>query len=96
EDDEDWVDELESMSPDEQEEFEQELIPVKLVLAKVRKLSFKIVNSSTILLPAWRDICKSLKLPEKLIPRDVKTRWNSTFDMAIVTVQYKDAVKRIT
>ena len=35
EDDEDWVDEIASLSIEEQAEFEQELVPVKLVLAKV-------------------------------------------------------------
>ena len=48
------------------------------------------------MLPAWREICEDLKLPEKLIPRDVKTRWNSTFDMVVVTINYKKAYKRIT
>ncbi|RDX42156.1 hypothetical protein OH76DRAFT_1298982, partial [Lentinus brumalis] len=86
---EEWVDELASMSEEEQAEFEVELVAVKVVLAKIRKVAFKIINSVTILLPAWREICLDLNLNEKLIPRDVKTHWNSTFDMALVTIQYK-------
>ncbi len=35
EDDEEWVDEVESLSPEERDEFEQKVVPVKLVLAKV-------------------------------------------------------------
>lgn len=31
-------------------------------------------------------------MPQKLIPRDVHTRWNSTYDMLDVAVKYKDAV----
>ncbi|RDX54667.1 hypothetical protein OH76DRAFT_1327007, partial [Lentinus brumalis] len=63
---------------------------------QVRKLAFKIVNSSTILLPAWYDLCRQLNMAEKLIPRDVPTRWNSTYDMAVATVEYEAVYKRIT
>ncbi len=62
----------------------------------MRKLAFKVVNSSTILLPAWYDLCRQLKMSEKLIPRDVPTRWNSTYNMAVTTVEYQDVYKRIT
>lgn len=54
------------------------------------------MNSTTILLPAWRSLCKECGLAEKLIPRDVKTCWNSSYDMAIVTVDYKKVYQRIT
>lgn len=30
-----------------------------------------------------------------MIPRDVRTRWNSTYDMIVVAIQYKDAVNRV-
>ena len=33
-----------------------------------------------------------LQLPDKLIPRDVRTRWNSTFDMLDMAVKYRKAV----
>ncbi|TFK79536.1 hypothetical protein K466DRAFT_469601, partial [Polyporus arcularius HHB13444] len=89
EDDEDWVDEIVSMSEEEAGEFEVELIVVKVLLAKVRVLAFKIVNFPTKLLPAWREICSELGLDDKLIPCNVQTRWNSTYDMAIVTTQYE-------
>ncbi len=59
-------------------------------------MAYKIVNSPTILLPAWRDLCRELGLPVKLIPRDVQTRWNSSYDMAVATVEYKKVVRRIT
>lgn len=38
-DDESWVDEVASLSPEEQEEFNKEVRPVKLVLLKVRSTS---------------------------------------------------------
>ncbi|RDX40180.1 hypothetical protein OH76DRAFT_1297766, partial [Lentinus brumalis] len=97
EDDDEWVDEIESLSPEERVEFLERIVLVKLVLAKkVRKLAFKVVNSSTILLPAWYDLCCQLKMAERLIPRDVKTRWNSTYDMAFTTVEYQEVYKRLT
>ncbi len=36
EDDDEWVDEVESLSPEEREQFLERVVPVKLVLAKVR------------------------------------------------------------
>ena len=33
------------------------------------------------MLPAWKTILKNLKMAERVLPRDVTTRWNSTFDM---------------
>ncbi|KAH9009716.1 hypothetical protein EDB84DRAFT_1241424, partial [Lactarius hengduanensis] len=53
------------------------------------KLSFAIVHSTTIALPAWREACVNNALPSCLIPRDVKTRWNSTYDMLKVASEYR-------
>ncbi|KAJ7664174.1 hypothetical protein B0H14DRAFT_2658689 [Mycena olivaceomarginata] len=36
------------------------------------------------------------KLPERLIPRDVRTRWNSAFDMFLFSFKYRRAVDAIT
>jgi hypothetical protein len=47
------------------------------------------VNSTTLLLPAWKEMLKTLKLDEKLMPRDVRTRWNSTFVMLDFAVQHQ-------
>jgi hypothetical protein len=54
------------------------------------------INSTTILLPAWYDALASLKLPQRNMPRDIQTRWNSTYDMLRFALKYKDAVKVMT
>ena len=63
---------------------------------KIRKLSFAIINSTTIALPAWRKACTNHKLPLNLIPRDVKTRWNSTYDMVKMAFAFRAAIDDIT
>jgi hypothetical protein len=63
---------------------------------QVRQLSFAIIHSTTIALPAWRRICRELKLKERLIPRDVVTRWNSTYDMMKFALTYRMAIDKIT
>ncbi len=63
---------------------------------QLHKLSFKIINLSTILLPTWRSILNELKMKQKMLLHDVATRWNSTYDMLVVALEYKKAVKQIT
>lgn len=63
---------------------------------QLRKLSFRIINSSTLLLPAWQEILRSLKLSVKNIPRDVATRWNSTYDMLSFALEYRTPIATIS
>ncbi|KIK31915.1 hypothetical protein CY34DRAFT_31663, partial [Suillus luteus UH-Slu-Lm8-n1] len=57
-----------------------------------QKLAFKIVHSSTFLLPEWKQKLTDLKLAVRIMPRDVSTRWNSTFDMLEFAIKYRQAV----
>ncbi|KAL1748219.1 hypothetical protein HDZ31DRAFT_30289 [Schizophyllum fasciatum] len=62
---------------------------------QLRKLAFKVVNSSTILLPAWKEILQDLNMRVKLLPRDVRTRWNSTYDMLVSALEHRDAIDKM-
>ncbi|TFK78992.1 hypothetical protein K466DRAFT_474410, partial [Polyporus arcularius HHB13444] len=59
-------------------------------------LAYKILHSSTVLLPAWHTIVADLNLPPRVLPRDVRTRWNSTYQMLDVALKYREAVDDIT
>jgi len=50
-------------------------------LLQLRKLAFMVIHSTTIILPVWHAILEQLDLPDRIMPHDVSTRWNSTFDM---------------
>ncbi|THU95822.1 hypothetical protein K435DRAFT_557970, partial [Dendrothele bispora CBS 962.96] len=62
----------------------------------LRKISFKTINSSTILLPQGYSVLEELKLTQTVIPRDVSTRWNSTCDMLDYCCNHKKAVRLYT
>ncbi|KAJ7200117.1 hypothetical protein GGX14DRAFT_372475 [Mycena pura] len=63
---------------------------------QIRKLAFALVNSTTNALPAWRQACQASGMKVRLLPRDVRTRWNSTYDMLVVAVQYKAVINVVT
>ncbi|KAA1479966.1 hypothetical protein DENSPDRAFT_789743 [Dentipellis sp. KUC8613] len=90
-----WVDEREGMTEAERDELRTQVAPVKLVLVKIQKIAFKIVHSTTILLPAWKTVLTDLGQRERLIPRDVSTRWNSTYDMLVVALEHQVAIRTI-
>jgi hypothetical protein len=54
------------------------------------------VDLTTLALPAWKRTCLTYKLPERLILRYVRTRWNSTLDILLFAVKYRGAVDAIT
>jgi hypothetical protein len=53
-------------------------------------------NSTTIILPQWFLILNDLELAARMMPRDVATHWNSTFDMLDFAIQHITAINAIT
>ncbi|KAJ6473781.1 hypothetical protein C8R45DRAFT_835122, partial [Mycena sanguinolenta] len=62
----------------------------------IRQFAFAVVNSTTITLPAWRSACTSHNKRVRLIPCDVRTRWNSLYDMLVVAIEYREVVNSLT
>jgi hypothetical protein len=56
---------------------------------QLRKLAYRIVNSSTLLLPKWKKHLAALKIEERLMLRDVRMRWNLTFKMLEFAMQHR-------
>lgn len=67
-----------------------------LSVTQLRKTTFAIKNSSTIILPRWYEVLDELGLDARMMPRDVSTRWNSTYDMLRFAVDYRVAIDTIT
>lgn len=110
-DDDGLGDERDGMSEEEVAELEESLVLIQLMLTKVSnfKLSLKlsnivqlralanaIKNSSTIILPYWLVKLEELGLRVRMMPRDVSTRWNSTFDMLKFAIDYRAAIDAVT
>lgn len=54
------------------------------------------IHSTTIALPTWHETCRAHRLTVRLLPRDVATRWNSTYDMLVVARKYSTVIDSIT
>ncbi|GBE80100.1 putative AC transposase [Sparassis crispa] len=89
-------DECEGMSMEDHAALDASVRPVKLILVKLRKIASVIIHSSTKLLPAWLKVLADLELAERKMPRDVITRWNSTFRMLEFALEYWLAVDEMT
>ncbi|KAF8436869.1 hypothetical protein L210DRAFT_3356704, partial [Boletus edulis BED1] len=58
-------------------------------------ISFKIIHSTTILLPAWIANLEEFGMAVKMILHDVVTCWNSTFDMANFALEYHEYCNKL-
>ena len=92
----DNFDELDDMDADLREELIADTAIVRAMVSKLRQLSFLIVRSTTIALPAWRRYCKEFGLKRRILPRDVVTRWNSTYYMLSFAIKYRAAIDAMT
>lgn len=72
---------------------------VKQVFVKTRKQivqMLQVIHSTTIILPAWKTVLKDLDLPVRIIPCDVSTQWNSTYNMLDFALTYQEGIDVIT
>ncbi|KAF9038792.1 hypothetical protein BDZ89DRAFT_909870, partial [Hymenopellis radicata] len=83
-----FTDVLPELTDAEREQLAKDVKPICLALVKLLSLAFKIINSLTILLPTWKCLLREHKIVEQLIPHDVKTQSNSTFDMIAFSLKY--------
>jgi hypothetical protein len=56
----------------------------------------KILHSTTNVLPAWKAILKAQKQTITLMPLDVATRWNSTFDLLEYALRHQKELDTVT
>ena len=63
---------------------------------QLRKFSYAVKKSTTILLPQWYTTLSSCGLPRRMMPRDVATRWNSTYDMLSFALDFRPAIDSMT
>ncbi|KAJ7506382.1 hypothetical protein B0H11DRAFT_1640889, partial [Mycena galericulata] len=82
-------DEVAHMLADERETFMEQTKEIRSALIKVRTVAKKTIHSTTKLLPAWKQLLLDLQMPHKILPHDVKTRWNSTYDMIVAALKYR-------
>ena len=76
--------------------FRTQLYYLILIFVQLCTLTNAIKNSSTILLPQWNATLEVLGLNVHIMPCDVSTCWNSTFDMLDFAINYCTALDAMT
>ncbi|KAJ7790666.1 hypothetical protein B0H14DRAFT_2158408, partial [Mycena olivaceomarginata] len=92
----DIFDEKAVMLDEDREVFTEETKGISGTLGKIRTVCNKIINSPTKLLPCWRKVVKANRLALHVLPHDVKTRWNSTYNMINAALAYRRAIHEFT
>ncbi|KAE9383673.1 hypothetical protein BT96DRAFT_745260, partial [Gymnopus androsaceus JB14] len=87
-----FVDVLAEMTVVEKEEWAVAVMPLHNVLVKTRRISFKVINSPTILLPSWCKAVAGSAFCNRTLPQDVSTHWNSTYNMLAAFIKMKEYV----
>ncbi|KAH9933856.1 uncharacterized protein B0H18DRAFT_845661, partial [Fomitopsis serialis] len=90
------IDPLADLADSAREQIFVQTTEVRTTLSKVRQLANAVIRSTTLALPAWARACQAKNLPVRQIPRDVKTRWNSTYHMLRFAFDYCSAIDAIT
>lgn len=67
---------------------------IKHVISKVRE-SVKHVKSSTLRWQQFKEVASQVRAPCKNVVLDVRTRWNSTYEMLDTALEFKDAFLRL-
>jgi hypothetical protein len=111
EDDGEDGDGCDGMSEEEVADLDESLVLVQLMLTKVSEFKLSlflsnpnqlqahantIKNSSMIILPKWLEKLEELDLNVRMMPRDVSTCWNSTFDMLKFALDYRITIDSIS
>ncbi|KAF8225865.1 hypothetical protein L208DRAFT_1304505 [Tricholoma matsutake] len=91
----DNIDELDNLDVDSCKQLIADMAIVCAMVSKLCQLSFSIVRSTTIALPAWHRYCKEFGLKLCILPRDIVTLWNSTYYMYF-TFKYCAAIDAMT
>ena len=65
-------------------------------MPQLRKLAYAIKNSSTLTLSEWFHILDELSFDAYMMPHDIQTCWNATYNMLNFAYRYKDAINQIT
>ena len=108
-DDEDGLDNGHNgMLEEEVAELEESIVPVWLMLTKVNQIKLSLILSKNgkassshkhnqeFILPQWLEKLEDLGLKVHIMPWDVSTCWNSTFNMLNFTLDYCVAIDGIT
>ncbi|KAG2094204.1 uncharacterized protein F5147DRAFT_585136, partial [Suillus discolor] len=91
-----WVNEVDLLRNTESAELQKNIRPIKFVLLKLRKLTYKLIHSTTLLLPAWHRILRDQQMSVTNMPRDVSTCWNLTYDMLAYALAHRKAINAVT